>query len=185
VGFGIWGRRRVSLWHGIKPDRFWSLGPFIHLPLHEINNNNNNNNNITNNTFRYSIMSRNNTDLQVPTAGSQYDQSRFGNKSQQYQNKKPSFYFGGETPKSRQSAITSKVPSRQGSFPPLESDQDQTRRFSDKRTKGYYSNLDKLPSMLMALKDQAKEQGGGSVGGKQVSRVSKGGSSRGDLTTVQ
>jgi hypothetical protein len=180
VGLGIWDRRRVFLWHGIEPHRIWSLVPFVHLPLHE-----NNNNNITLYTFRYSIMSRNNTQLQVPTAGSQYDPSRFGNASQQSQKKRPSFYFGGDTPQSRQSGFTSKVPSRQGSFPPLESNQDQSRGFSDKRTNGYYSNLDKLPSMLEALKDHAKGQGGGSVGAKQVSRVSRDGSSRGDGTTVQ
>jgi hypothetical protein len=179
VGLGMWDRRRVFLWHGIKPDRFWSLGPLIHLPLHE-----NNNNIITNNTFRYSIMSRNNTHLQVPTAGSQYDQSRFGNVSQQSQNKKPSFYFGGDTPQSRQSGFTSKVPSRKGSLPPSDTEQDlsrQARIFPDKRSHGYYSNLDQLPSMLEALEAHAKGQKRDSVDGRQVSKVP----SRGDGTTVK
>jgi hypothetical protein len=183
VGVGIWDRRLVFLWHGIKPHRIWSLVPFVHIPLLE-----NNNINVTNNTFRFSFMSRNSTHLQVPTAGSQYDQSRFGNASQQSRNKKPSFYFGDDTPQGGQSALPSKVPSRKGSFPSRNSGQEspqESRGFSDKRTNGYYSDLDKLPSMLKALEARAEGQGGDSVSGKQVSRVSRGGSSSGDRTTVQ
>jgi hypothetical protein len=137
-------------------------------------------------------MSRNNTQLQVPTAGSQYDQSRFGNNFQQSQNQQTSFYFGGDTPQSRQSGFTSKVPSelpskvpsRKGSFPGRNSGQEspqESRGFPDKRTSGYYSDLNQLPSMLEALEAHAKGQKRDSVDGRQVSKVP----SRGDRTTVQ
>jgi hypothetical protein len=133
-------------------------------------------------------MTRDSTLLQVPVAGSQRDQSPSKIDSEKTRNGRNPFLLGGETPPSRQSRYPSTVPSRRGSLPPQESEQDptlQSRDFSVTRSRGYTSNLNRLPSMLEALEAHAKGQERDSVGGKQVSRVSKGGSSRGDLTTVQ
>lgn len=129
--------------------------------------------------------SQNNSLLQVPANGSQYNESHFDHS----QREKTSFFFGSETPSNRQSGSTSKVPSRRGSSPARHSEEG-TRHTSggfsdDNRNTRVTSNLDKLTSKLKTLNGQTQGQGGGSLDGRRSSRGSGGGSSSGNESTGQ
>ena len=128
--------------------------------------------------------SQNHTLLQVPTAGSQYNESHFDLP----QRERASFILGSQTSSSRQS-VSSKVPSRRGSKSARHTEEESRHEnggFSDdNRNTRVTSNLDKLTSKLKTLNGQTQGQGGGSVDGRRSSRGSGRGSSSGDESTGQ
>jgi len=129
--------------------------------------------------------SRNNSLLQVPTTGTQRNQSHFDRNTKR---EPTSFFLGSETPSSRQS-VSSKVHSRRGSSPAQHSEEEHQHEsggFSnDNRNTRVTSNLNKLKSKLKLVKAHTQGQGGGSVDGRRSSRGSRGGSSSGNESTGQ
>jgi hypothetical protein len=134
--------------------------------------------------------------LLVPSAGSRASLSdtKSASHTENQQSRTPTknkpFLLGGETPPSRMSLPTSKVPTRRGSFmsregsDPTQGPTEGSPQNTDtnlRRSRRYDDGLNSLGPVFEALKAHAEEQGEGSgEGGEKTLRLS-----RGDRTTVR
>jgi hypothetical protein len=130
--------------------------------------------------------------LLVPSAGSRVGLSstKSATYTENQQSSTPTynkpFLLGGETPPSRMSRVTSKVPTRKGSFKsPQGSDPTEGPPEGSqlKRNRGYDDGLQSLGTVSEALKAHAEGQEQGSE--QEGEKTSRDGSSRGDRTTVR